>query len=88
MKFNKNQRITLYTGLGLIIIALITWLTYGGEIFTKDQVLVQKTDEIFGTTYNIWEDKFILGLDYTAIFIGLISLFTALAIYFQRNKKN
>jgi hypothetical protein len=88
IKFNQKQKRTLYIGLSLIIVILIVWISFGMEIFTKTQVIVEKTDELFGTTYKEFEDKFILGLDYTAAISAFITVVTALVVYFQRKLKD
>lgn len=79
MQFNKRQKRTLIGGLLLITAALLIWLGFGAEIFTKTQVLVEKKDDLFGTSYKEWKDKFVLGLDYTSAFIALVA---AIAIGF------
>lgn len=83
---NKKQKITLVVGLVLIISALVVWLAHGGEIFTKTQVLVEKKDELFGTTYNEWQDKIILGLDYAGGFSAAVAVITTVLIFIFRNK--
>ncbi len=47
---NKKQKIVLVVGAVLIFSALILWIAHGGEIFTKSQVLIEKQDDLFGTT--------------------------------------
>lgn len=84
MKFNEKQKRTFVIGLSLIIIVLLIWVAFGMEIFTKTQVIVEKTDELLGTTYKEFEDKFILGLDYTAVISALIAAITGVVIFFQR----
>ena len=59
---NKNQKRTILIGLIIIAAAIITWFLSGGEIFTKTQVLIEKKDELFGTTYKVLHDKFVFGL--------------------------
>lgn len=85
---NKQQKRTIFIGLALIIVALIVWVGYGMEVFTKTQVIVEKTDELFGTTYKEFEDKFILGLDYTAAISFFIALVTGIVLFFQRKTKD
>lgn len=87
MKFNSKQKRTLVIGLSLIVIVLLIWAAFGMEIFTKTQVLVEKTDELFGTTYKEFEDKFILGLDYTAAISALIAVITGIIVFVQRKFK-
>jgi hypothetical protein len=87
MKFNKNQKRTLLIGSVLIAAAMVVWLAFGAEIFTKTQVIIAKKDELFGTTYKEFEDKFILGLDYSAAFSFTVFTVTSVVVFFQRNKK-
>jgi hypothetical protein len=62
-------------------------LLNGAEIFTKTQVLVEKKDELLGTSYKEWKDSFILGLDY-ALGISFISVVTSsILIYLFNNKR-
>lgn len=69
---NKKQKTTLYITFGVIILSLIIWQVYGGEIFTKTEVLVEVEDELFGTTKE-WRDQFVWGLDLSGI-ISVVSL--------------
>ena len=59
---NKYQKRIIVTGIIIILAAVVIWLTSGGEIFTKTQVLIEKKDTLFGTTYKEFQDKFIFGL--------------------------
>jgi hypothetical protein len=83
---NKKQKITIVIGLAIIVIVFIIWLSYGGELFTKTQVLVEKKDELFGTTYKEWQDKFIWGLDYT-LYISGATVFVCGILFFVFRKK-
>lgn len=87
MKLNKTQKIILITGLLLITAAFLIWVVSGAEIFTKTQVLIESHDILLGRTYNEWQDKFILGLDYTLAFTVFVSFITAGTVYLTRNKK-
>lgn len=87
MKLNKNQKRTILIGAVIIVAALIVWLGYGAEIFTKTQVIVEKIDELFGTKYKEFEDKFVLGLDYTAAFSFTVLVISLVVSFFQRTKK-
>lgn len=87
MKLNKNQKRTLAIGAVIIIAALILWLGYGAEIFTKAQIIVEKTDELFGTRYKEFEDKIVLGLDYTGAFSFAVFVITGVIAFFQGTKK-
>lgn len=88
INLNKKQKRSIYIGLSLIIIAVIFWIAFGMEIFTKTQVIVEKTDELFGTTYKEFEDKFILGLDYTVAISAFIVFITGVVVFFQRKFKD
>ncbi|PIQ09080.1 MAG: hypothetical protein COW71_08350 [Ignavibacteriales bacterium CG18_big_fil_WC_8_21_14_2_50_31_20] len=88
MKLNTKQKKSLVTGLLFIVVAFIAWLGYGFEIFTKTEVLIEKTDELLGIVTKEWKEQFILGLDYTIGFSGIVALFTIVTIWFQRDKKN
>jgi hypothetical protein len=84
---NKKQKIVASISGIIISVLLFIWLLHGGEIFTKTQVLIEKEDLLFGTTYNEWQDKFILGLDYTLAAIGGIILVSGILIFTFKNKK-
>ena len=85
---NKKQKIVLIIGAVLIIAAFILWAAHGGEILTKNQVLIEKQDELFGTTYKEWKDKFVLGLDYAGGFSGVVALISGILFIVFRNKKS
>lgn len=85
---NKIQKIVLLSGSILILAALVVWILSGGEIFTKTQVLIEKTDELFGHTYMEWEDKLVIGLDYTGGFSALVAVITGILFFLFRTKKN
>lgn len=84
MKLNRNQKKTFTIGLLLIAAAFLVWLGFGAEIFTKTQVLVEKQDELLGTSYKEWKDQFVLGLDYTLGLTGFIILSSLIIIWRQR----
>ena len=88
---NKKQKIVLVVGAVLIFSALILWLAHGGEIFTKSQVLIEKKDDLFGTTYKEWEDKILLiqalGLDYAGGFSAMVAVISGVLFFFFRTKK-
>jgi hypothetical protein len=85
---NKKQKIVLVVGAILIFSALILWLAHGGEIFTKTQVLVEMQDDLFGTTYNEWEDRIVVGLDYAGGFAGIVAVISAVLFFFFRTKRD
>lgn len=84
---NKNQKRIRLTALFLIASAFIIWIFYGGDFFTKTQVLVEVTDEIFGMTKE-WKDQFVWGLDLTLLISGIIAAVTLVLLYFTRSKKD
>jgi len=85
---NKKQKMVLVVGAILIFSALILWLAHGGEIFTKTQVLTEVQDDLFGTTYNEWEDRIVVGLDYAGGFSGIVAVISAVLFFFFRTKKD
>lgn len=87
---NKNQKIILLIGIILIVVVLAYWYSQGGEIFTKTQVLVDKTsdlDRMLGVENKQFEDKFILGLDYAGAISVAIAAITGILIYLFKNKR-
>lgn len=84
---NKNQKITAIVAIVIIIGIVSVWLYTGGEILSKSQVLIEKQDLLFGTTYNEWQDKFVLGLDYTAVVSVVVAVFSGILIYLFKNKR-
>ena len=87
---NKNQKNVLIIGIILIAIVLIYWFTQGAEIFTKSQVLVDKTtdlDRMLGVENKEYVDKFVLGLDYAGGFSAAVAAFSGILIYLLRNKR-
>ncbi len=83
---NKKQKQIRLTALFLIVAVFIIWIAFGGEIFTKSQVLVEINDEIFGPRKE-WQDQFILGLDLTLLINGIITAVTLTLLYLTRTKK-
>ncbi len=87
MLINKNQKNVILISIILVVAAILAWQLYGGEIFTKTEILIERKGELLGTTYREWQDKFILGLDYTLAFIGTVILIAGVAFYKLRTKK-
>lgn len=85
---NKKQKNVIVISLSVIIVSIIIWQIYGGEIFTKTQVLVETKDELFGWTEKKWEDKFIWGLDLSLLISGITVIIGGLFFYLSRNKKS
>jgi len=98
---NKNQKNVLIIGIILIAITLFYWYSRGAEVFTKTQVLVDKTtelDRMLGVENKQYIDQFILGLlpsgtssiieiTSTASIAGVVVLLTGILIYLFRNKR-
>lgn len=84
---NNKQKWVLSTALTIISITLIIWLSYGAEIFTKTQVLVEQKDELFGWTEKKWIDKFIWGLDLSGAISGISLLIGSILFFKFRTKK-
>ncbi len=85
---NKKQKNVIVISLSVIIISIIIWQIYGGEIFTKTQVLVETKDELFGWTEKKWEDKFIWGLDLSLAISGTSFVIGGILFFLFKNKKN
>jgi hypothetical protein len=87
---NKNQKNVLIIGIILIAVVLIYWFTQGAEIFTKSQVLIDKTtdlDRMLGVENKEYVDKFVLGLDYVGGFSATVAALSGILIYLFRNKR-
>ncbi len=85
---NKRQKTTIFAGAAVIIIALTIWLAEGAYVFTQTQVLVEKTDPLFGTTYKEWKNQFIWGLDLTLVISAASILISAILFFlFKRKRK-
>lgn len=84
---NEKQKKTLYLVLLAFIVSLLFWCFSGGEILTKTEVLVEKTDELFGTTYQEWENKFVWGLDLSLGISGIAIFLGSIFMYMHRTKK-
>ncbi|MCS7052934.1 MAG: hypothetical protein NZM09_04280 [Ignavibacterium sp.] len=87
---NKSQKI-LFSISALIIISILSfWLIQGGELFTKTKILVDNTSELdkaLGIKNEVWVDKFILGLDYSAVIILGVLIITFLINYYLKTKR-
>jgi hypothetical protein len=83
---NKKQKIALISGISIILLSLIIWQIYGGEIFTKTEVLVEVEDELFGTTKE-WREQFVWGLDLSGIISAISLVCSGILVYIFRTKK-
>lgn len=85
---NTKQKFSLIIGGAFIVVALAAWLFYGGEIFTKTSVLIERPDELFPDQKVLeWEDRFVLGLDYTLAFSFIVAILTTIFFFIFKNKK-
>ncbi len=84
---NKTQKYIATGFVFSLLILLIIWISYGAEIFTKTQVLVERKDELFGWTEKVWEDKFIWGLDLSLILAFSSAIISGLLLFLFRTKK-
>lgn len=88
---NKSQKFLFIISALAIISTLVYWLSQGAEIFTKTKVLVDQTselDKMLGVKNEVWVDKFILGLDYTAaIIIGILIITFIINYLLKTNRK-
>ena len=57
----------------LCLVAVIAvWLALGANPgWTKTSVSIQKTDEITGIEYSVQEDRFVPGVEFLAVGIGI-----------------
>lgn len=87
---NKYLKIINTISVVLIISVIIFWLSQGGETFTKTKIIVDKStelDKMLGVKNEVWVDKFILGLDYSAFIIALILIITIALNYLLKTKR-
>ena len=84
---NHKQKKILLSSLFIILTVIIVWLFSGAEIFTKTQVLIEKKDELFGTTYKEWQNKFVWGLDLTGAVTGAVVIICGFLIYLFNKKE-
>jgi len=98
---NKNQKYIAAIGIILIAITLFYWYSQGSEVFTKTQVLVDKTtdlDRMLGVENKQYVDQFVFGLfpsgmtsiaeiSSVASISGVIIMLAGILIYLFRNKR-
>ncbi len=84
---NRKQKAALIGGMTVVLLALVLWLLNGSEFFTKTQVLIDKKDELFGTTYKEWKNTLIPGLDFI-LAVSFITVIISLTLtYLLRTKR-
>ena len=98
---NKNQKYLMVIGIILVALTLFYWYSQGAEVFTKTQVLVDKTtdlDIMLGVENKQYVDQFVFGLFPSGMasiaemssvtsFSGVIIVLTGFLIYLFRNKR-
>ena len=86
---NKKQKSVLIDGLIIISILLLFRFISGSAYFSKTRVLVDKQDELSGSTYKEWKNNFIPGFDLTLVvsFITLLRLLILTYIFRNKNKE-
>jgi len=87
---NKKQRILFLSALLSILGIILYWLMQGAEIFTKTKVIIDQTselDKMLGVKNEGWVDKFVLGLDYSAVAIVIILILTFILNNLLKNKQ-
>ncbi len=87
MKINKKQKYSILAGLIVIAAAFIIWIYDGSYVFTQTKVLIEKKDPLFGTTYKVWENKFIWGLDLTLVITAVSMLISAGFVFLFKSKR-
>lgn len=85
---NNKQKTILFMVISIVLLSMTIWLFYGGEIFTKSQVLIETKDELFGWTEKKWVDKFVWGLDLSLLISGLSILIGGFLFWIFRNKNS
>ncbi len=85
---NRKQKIILVSFGFVALGAILIWISYGGEIFTKTQVLIEKKDELFGWSQKEWINKFIWGLDLSGALIFASALISGILLFIYRSKKD
>lgn len=98
---NKNQKLVLISGILIIVIAVIVWIFQGAEIFTKTQILIDKTtdlDRMLGVENKEFVDQFVFGLlpsgfssmieilSLTTV-SGMIAIISGVLLFILKNKR-
>ena len=85
---NLKQKRTTIVAAVKIVAFLIICIAYGGHIFTRTQVLIEKKDELFpDMVQKDWVNKFIWGLDLSLVLSAITIFIGSLLFYLFRNKK-
>ncbi len=84
---NSKQKISVQVTVSLAFAAFLAWAYFGFNTFTQTKVLIDKKDELFDTTYKVWEEQFVWGLDLSLLIAGL-SLLVGGVLYFVFKNRN
>lgn len=90
---NSKQKNVVIVALVLIAAALIWWLVSGGEILSKDRILVEQElselDKSLGLEpQQIYQDKIVWGLlPHFAGISGVVVVISAILFFIFRTKK-
>lgn len=63
MTLNTAQHRTLAATAALLLGDLALWGATGFHLLTKQQLPVEMTDDLLGTSYIVWKDVSMVGLD-------------------------
>ena len=83
---NSKQKLSVQVTVSLAVASFLAWAYFGFNTFTQTKVLVDKKDELFNTTYKVWEDKFIWGLDLSLLIAGVSLLIGGVLYYVFKNR--
>ena len=90
---NTKQKYVLVIAVTLIAVALVLWISSGGEILSKDGVWVEKQmtelDKALGLKPELeFHEKFILGLlPHTAVFSAIVVVISTILFFIFKSKK-
>jgi len=85
---NPKQKKTFIASVSLAAASIITWIAYGGHVFTHTQILIEKKDDLFpDVVQKQWVNKFIWGLDLTLAICFASIIVGSILFYLFRNKK-
>ena len=84
---NKKQKLTISICVTIIFAAFIIWIVNGSYVFTQTQILIEKKDPLFGTTYKEWQNKFIWGLDLSLVVTAISIISSAILFFIFKDKR-
>ncbi len=98
---NKNQKTSIAIGIIFIVSTFIYWYSQGSVVFSKTQILVDKTsdlDRMLGVENKEYIDQFVFGLFPSGMtsamemisassLSGMILVITGILIYLLKNKR-